>query len=71
MGTKFAACDHSGKVSLWRWDDDPSSLLPYWSVNCHSGRTSDLAFLNHGRFVATPLCLASGCVSYVVLSVTW
>jgi WD40 repeat protein len=53
MGTKFAACDHSGKVSMWRWDDEPSSLVPYWTVQCHSGRTNDLAFLNHGSYFVT------------------
>jgi len=52
-GTKFGACDHSGKVSLWRWSSQEESINPYRTLQCHTGRCTDMAFLNLGSFFAT------------------
>jgi len=52
-GSKFAACDHSGAVSLWRMSFLEESVHPYRVLHCHSGRCTDLAFLNLGSYFAT------------------
>jgi len=58
-GTKFAACDNEGNISLWRWSSQDESLRPFLTFDCHGERTADMAFLNHGSFFAT--CGSGGC----------
>jgi len=52
-GSKFAACDYSGTVSLWRWSFHEESVNPYRTLKCHSGRCTDVEFLNLGSYFAT------------------
>uniref|UniRef100_A0A6B2KWB7 RAVE complex protein Rav1 C-terminal domain-containing protein n=1 Tax=Arcella intermedia TaxID=1963864 RepID=A0A6B2KWB7_9EUKA len=51
-GSKFGVCDHSGKVSLFRWTENKEAS-PYRVFQCHSGRCTDMIFLNLGSFFAT------------------
>jgi len=52
-GSKFAACDQSGTVSLWRFSFQEESVNPYRVFHCHTGRCTDIAFLNLGSYFAT------------------
>jgi len=52
-GTKFGVADHSGKLSLWCFEPGAELHLPFMTVQAHTKRALDFAFLNNGSFVAT------------------
>src|SRR5690554_2050659 len=51
-GTKFGASDANGKLSLWRFDANEASLLPFQTFQCHQN-TLDFDFMNSGSMLAT------------------
>jgi len=52
-GSKFGMCDMAGGLTLWRFDADDESQLPFFWMQTHTKRTLDFVFLNSGSFIAT------------------
>lgn len=52
-GSRFGAVDEAGTLSLWQFDSNVASHVPFAVLPCHSKRASDLCFLETGNIVAT------------------
>ena len=51
-GNTFGSAEYNGILKLWRFAADNAAMKPFYSIQSHQKRASDLIFLNSGSVIA-------------------